>query len=212
MVFENIELLKQQYTDKYVVVDESRPELKRFKDQTGVVRTVNMSGRALVEFDAHKNIGWYDIELDYLKVIDKPLPKPEPEAKASPKAAPKPAAGKKAAGGMSVEEMLAAARGEKGGAKKSPAKEPVAEKAAATGKVDPKKMSVEEMLAAARGQKAGGAAPAAEPDAAAAPAAETEPAPAAADPEPAPTTTTSKSDLPTDVDGIVAYCRETDGS
>ena len=95
MVFENIEQLKQQYTDKYVVVDESRPELLRFKGQTGVVRTVNMSGRALVEFDAFKNIGWYDIELDFLKVIDKPLPTPEPEAKAaSPKAKP---AAKKAA-------------------------------------------------------------------------------------------------------------------
>jgi len=37
----------------------------------GLVRTVNMSGRALVEFDAYDNIGWYDIEVDYLKVVDR---------------------------------------------------------------------------------------------------------------------------------------------
>ncbi len=71
-VFEHVEKLKQDYTDKYVVVDASRPELRRFKDQTGQVKTVNMSGRALVEFDANLNTGWYDIELDYLKVVEKP--------------------------------------------------------------------------------------------------------------------------------------------
>ena len=107
MVFEHIEKLKQEYTDKYVVVDGSRPELRRFKGMTGTVRTVNMSGRALVEFDAYNNIGWYDIDVDFLKVIDEPLPKPEekaaekkPAAKASPKAAPaakKPAAATKPA-------------------------------------------------------------------------------------------------------------------
>ena len=77
MVFEQIEKLKRQYTDKYVIVDDSLPELRRFKGLTGTVKTVNMSGRALVEFDGLNNIGWYDIELDYLKVIDQPLPKPE---------------------------------------------------------------------------------------------------------------------------------------
>src|SRR5690348_6323711 len=75
MVFQQIEQLKQQYTDKYVIVDGTRPELARFKGQTGRIRTVNMNGRALVEFDAHSNIGWYDIALDFLKVIDQPLPK-----------------------------------------------------------------------------------------------------------------------------------------
>jgi len=63
MVFEQIEKLKRDYTDKYVAVDASRPELKRFAGNVGVVRTVNMSGRALVEFPGyHKNIGWYDID------------------------------------------------------------------------------------------------------------------------------------------------------
>ena len=31
-----------------------------------------MSGRALVEFDGNSNIGWYDIGLDFLKIVDKP--------------------------------------------------------------------------------------------------------------------------------------------
>src|SRR6185436_8086057 len=66
-----------QYTDKYVVVAADRPELRRFHGQTGTVKTVNMSGRALVEFDGNNNIGWYDIDVSYLKMIEAPLPKPE---------------------------------------------------------------------------------------------------------------------------------------
>ena len=82
MAFEQIEKLKRQYTDKYVVVDESRPELRRFKGLTGTVKTVNMSGRALVQFDGNANIGWYDIDLGSLKIIDAPLPKPEAKKEA----------------------------------------------------------------------------------------------------------------------------------
>ncbi len=249
MVFEQIERLKSEYTDKYVVVDDSRPELNRFKGFTGTVRTVNMSGRALVEFDGHDNdIGWYDIDIDFLKVIDEPLPKEEPVKKApakkpeAQKAADKPA--KKAGGAMSVEEMLAAARANKptGGAK---AESAPAAKSAATAKVDPSKMSVEEMLAAARANKpAGGAkketAPAAKKEAPAkldpskmsveemlaaarantpAGGAKAEDAPAseelvleesAAD-EPVEDEPASSEDLPTDVDGMVAYCRKVDG-
>ena len=76
MLPERVEKLKSQYTDQYVVVDASVPELARFKGMVGQVRTVNFSGRALVEFDADANRGRYDIELDYLKVVDKPAPKP----------------------------------------------------------------------------------------------------------------------------------------
>src|SRR5689334_21887433 len=68
----DIEQLKQDFTDKYVVVDAARPELKRFDGYVGQVKTVNMNGRALVQFDAWNNIGWYDIGLDYLKVVPKP--------------------------------------------------------------------------------------------------------------------------------------------
>jgi hypothetical protein len=149
-MFEQIEKLKREFTDKYVVVDESRPELRRFKGMTGLIKTVNMSGRALVRFDADNNIGWYDIHPDFLKVVPKPEPKPEAE-----KHAKKPAPAAKAA-----EEKPAAA---------------AAPKAAAPAGGE-KKMSVAEML---RAQKAGGAAPAAAPKAAA-PAALAAPKPAPA--------------------------------
>ncbi len=78
MVFEHIEQLQAEYTDKYVVVDGDRPELRRFQGMTGLVKTVNMSGRALVQFDGFNNIGWHDIDIDYLKVVDKPLSQEEP--------------------------------------------------------------------------------------------------------------------------------------
>src|SRR2546426_8588285 len=103
MIFEHIDKLKQQYTDKYVVVDESRPELQRFKGLTGAVKTVNFSGRALVEFDGYNNIGWYDIDPAFLRVVAAPAPKPV-ESKKDKAAAPKaespkaPAAGAKPVG------------------------------------------------------------------------------------------------------------------
>lgn len=157
MVFEQIEKLKRQYTDKYVIVDDSLPELRRFKGLTGTVKTVNMSGRALVEFDGLNNIGWYDIELDCLKVIDQPLPKAEEKPA---KQADKPA---------KAEAPAKAAK---------PAAAPAEKKPAASGP----KMSVAEMLAAARAKGGGAAAPAAKADtpkaAPAAPAKE-KPAPAA---------------------------------
>src|SRR6476619_3037863 len=77
LIFDHIEKLKTQHTDKYVVVDESRPELQRFRGLTGNVKTVNMSGRALVEFDGYNNIGWYDIDPTFLKIVDAPPPKVE---------------------------------------------------------------------------------------------------------------------------------------
>ena len=155
MIFEHIEKLKGDYTDKYVVVDEARPELRRFRNMTGTVRTVNMNGHALVEFDEYNNIAWYDINLDYLKVIDKPLPKPEksaakPAAKKEP-AAKKPAA--KAGGKSSTADILAMARG--GG---KPAEKDTAAK-------DTGAMSTADKLAALRG----GGAPAAKKEAPAAP-------------------------------------------
>ncbi len=76
LMFDQIEKLKREYTDKYVVVDAAQPELARFNGFVGQVKTVNMNGRALVQFDAWLNIGWYDIDPSYLKVV----PKPEPDA------------------------------------------------------------------------------------------------------------------------------------
>jgi hypothetical protein len=164
MVGEQNDQLKQKYTDKYVVVDAQRPELARFRDVVGQVKTVNMSGRALVEFlDYHINIGWYDIDPSFLKLVDKPAPKPK-EAPAKKAAAP---AAKKdgepaAAGGAAAKKLspleMARAQGAagKGGA-------------AAPAKPTGGKASTADILGAARG----GIAPAAKAEAKPAPAAST---------------------------------------
>ena len=239
MVFENIEKLKRDLTDKYVVVDESLPELKRFGGLTGTVKTVNYSGRALVQFDGYNNIGWFDIDPQFLKIIEAPLPKPVKEEKAEKKAAPAKAEkapanptapkqeGKPAATG-SVADILAAARAKPGAAPpaakveaapKAEATKPAAEASKPAGKVDPAKLSVADMLAMARGKSA---APAATPaPAAPAKAAPVKAAPPAAKPEPAPEPVEqepvaakpvkSAGALPKDTAGMVAYCRQTDG-
>jgi hypothetical protein len=226
--FEQIEQMKRDYTDKYVLVDATRPELARFRDVVGRVKTVNMSGRALVEFDDyHVNIGWYDIDPEFLKVVDQPPPKPlKTEAKkAAPKAVPaakekpavKPASPAAKGGRPSVADMLAAARG--GGAGKPAAAVPAKLKsegapAAATsaaGKVDRSKMSVADMLAAARAGSATAAAPAAAPNAAAEEsAAASKPTPAQKAPA-APAKSTDKVDKSKmSIDDMVTWCRTHD--
>jgi len=87
-MFETIERLKREWTDKLVVIRSPAPELARFARATGVVRTVNMNGRCLVEFDQFNNSGWYDIDPTCLRIVPKPEPKPaEPKAKPAAKAA-----------------------------------------------------------------------------------------------------------------------------
>ncbi len=83
------EKLKEKLTDKFVLVDASVPELKRFANWTGKVKTVNMNCRALVEFDGPVDISWYDIDPAYLTVVDAPVKRaaPAPAAKASPSSA-----------------------------------------------------------------------------------------------------------------------------
>lgn len=94
-----IEQAKRDYTDQYVaLVDNESVALPskwaRFVGLTGQVKTVNMSGQALVEWlDYHKNIGWYDIDLEYLQVVEKP-PEPEPPLKKPPAKKPSPAKAK----------------------------------------------------------------------------------------------------------------------
>ena len=97
MLSERIEKLRDEYTGEYVTVDAERPDLARFTGATGQVKTINMSGRALVEFNEGNNRGWYDVELDYLKVVDKPEPKPT-----SDKSKPARAAGNKSEKGKAV--------------------------------------------------------------------------------------------------------------
>lgn len=196
-MFDVIERLKAEWTDKYVVIDSPAPELARFAQTTGQVKTVNMNGRCLVEFDQYNNIAWYDIDPSFLKIVPKPLPKPaEPKEKAAkPAAKPaaakaaKPAAAKKA----STADILAAARGKA-----------AAPKPAAGGK-----LSTAEILARARGGQAGAApaaappAPAPEPEATepvAAPAADVKPVAKKAAGGALPTTTAEK----------IAWCRAHD--
>ena len=157
----------------------------------------------LVEFGARSNIGWYDIDPAFLKVVDAPPPKPEgkegkKEKTAAPKAekpaskaapAPKPTAAPapaKPAAGKSVAEILAAAR-KPAGAAATPAAE--AQTAAKSAKVAPggKGMSMEEILAAARGKKPAGGAPAAATEAAPAAPPAAKPKPATAAPAAGPT-------------------------
>ena len=80
-MYEHIEKLKLEYTDKYVVVVGDGPELARFAGITGRVKTVNMNGRALVEFNAWSNTGWHDIAPEFLRVVPEP-PAPAPIVKA----------------------------------------------------------------------------------------------------------------------------------
>ncbi len=232
MFTDQIDKLKREYTDKYVVVDAARPELARFRDTVGRVKTVNMSGRALVEFmDYHVNIGWYDIDPAFLKVVDKPAPKLEkpkaekkpaaPKAEAKPPTAAKPQAAP-AAGKMSVAEMMAAARGGKGGAPaaakpaaakpKAEAAKPQAAKPAAGGK-----MSVAEMLAAARAGSGGAAAPETKPLAEAAPVEDAEAAPAPVAKAQAAAPADDRAAIHSRVDrtkmsvaDMIAYCRKVD--
>ena len=201
---ESVEALKQQYTDKYVVVDPGRPELARFEHYVGQVKTVNMSGRALVEFlDYHLNIGWFDIDLSALTVVDKPTA--ESKAHAEAKRAVAPAAAKPAAadaGGKKLSPLEMARMQDKGKAAggAAPAAKPASGKA-----------STADILAAARGGAKPAAAAAATP---AAPKAEKpKPAPAAEKPAAAAggkIRPVDKSGMT--IDQMIAYCREHDAN
>ncbi|MCH2371090.1 MAG: hypothetical protein MK324_11225 [Pirellulales bacterium] len=241
MVFEHIENLKRIYTDQLVIVDDNRTELGRFQGMTGTVKTVNMSGRALVEFDGYNNIGWYDIDVDFLKLVDEPVhetetvstPVPPTEAATPAAEAPvetttstvetpaeKPAPAKADAGNMSVADMLAAARASAAGEEAPAAEAPAA--------VDTENMSVADMLAAARASAAGEETPTAETPTAEAPATEApaeeqaaeEPQEAAAEDTPAEEPATAPAGdtgnaqalkETDDVDGMLDYCRKVDG-
>jgi hypothetical protein len=150
----SIEQLKQQYTDQYVVVDASVPELRRFDGHVGQVKTVNMSGRALVQFDAWSNIGWYDIDPGFLKVVPKPEGADKAKVEGDKHVAPRPAvkATPAAAGGekkLSALEMARAQGAAKGPA--APAKPATDKPAAAPAGA---KKSTADILAAARAAKA----------------------------------------------------------
>ncbi len=181
------EKLKVDLTDKWVIVDANIPELRRFVGLSGKVKTVNMNCRALVEFDGPADIGWYDIDTTFLRVVDAPLPKAAPAEKAEKPAAEKPAATKPAAGKSPLEMARAQGAQKPGGGGPSPlelaraqaAKKEGGEPAAAPAK----KLSPLELARQQGAVKAGGGAPAAaapaEAPAAAPASAESAPAPAA---------------------------------
>lgn len=158
-----IDRLKHELTDKYVIVTGDRPELARFDGFVGQVKTVNFSGRALVEFTGYlNNPAWFDIEPECLRVVDAP---PPPDTLA--KKAPRPAAKLPAkATGASAADVLAAIRG---GGKAAPKPDaagrtpapaaPVAKKTEIAPKADKKVspsvgQSTADILAAARAKKA----------------------------------------------------------
>lgn len=149
MSIELAEKLKQKLTDKWVVVDPTVPELKRFASWTGKVKTVNMSCRALVEFDGPVDIGWYDIDPAYLTVVDGPKPKAAKAEKHAPAAKPAaaPAAAPAAGGGSPLDKIRAQQAAKAGGAA------PAAPAAGGGSPLD--------KIRAQQAAKAGGAAPAA---------------------------------------------------
>jgi hypothetical protein len=141
-MFEAIEALKREFTDQHVVVIGDRPELARFAGHTGRVKTVNMSGRALVQFDAWNNIGWYDIELEFLRIVPAPTP---PLVKSTP-AVDKSVAGRAAAAGPSPGSPVPASEAQTTRATATPAPAK-----------DAGKPSTADILAAARAKRAGAA-------------------------------------------------------
>jgi hypothetical protein len=74
MSAKQIEALRVLFTDRYVTADSRQPELARFAGIVGQVKTVNMTGRALVQFQG-ADIAWHDIAVDHLALAEKP---PEP--------------------------------------------------------------------------------------------------------------------------------------
>ena len=105
MLTKRVEKLRTEYADQYVVVDAECPELARFKGMIGQVQTINYCGRALVQFDGNSNRAWYDVGLDYLKVVEKPEPKGQAAGKdLPPKCKSMVAEGKPAAGESTAEQ------------------------------------------------------------------------------------------------------------
>jgi hypothetical protein len=68
---EDLEQLKTEYAGQCVVVDAQRPELARFADKRGRVKTINANGRALVQFEGPDPV-WYDIHPDFLRIVKEP--------------------------------------------------------------------------------------------------------------------------------------------
>lgn len=79
MDMQRIANLRLEYSDRYVVVEGDRPELARFRGRVGRVQTINCNGRAVVQFEGVDR-SWYDLDLDYLKIVEAPKILSEPSA------------------------------------------------------------------------------------------------------------------------------------
>lgn len=77
--------LKSEWTGRRVAVRPDRPALLRFAGKAGRVVTVNMNGRALVQFDRSPNTGWFDIDVADLAEVE---PTPVPTAGSVPPPGP----------------------------------------------------------------------------------------------------------------------------
>ncbi|MFM8220684.1 MAG: hypothetical protein ACKOJF_17345, partial [Planctomycetaceae bacterium] len=113
MTFAEIERLKAELTDRTVEVDPNVPELRRFRGLTGTVKTVNMNGRTLVQFDHPVDISWYDIHPSCLRLVEGVVKKAKPEKAAEKPAAAKAAAAPAAAPAKPVAAAAPAATGDK---------------------------------------------------------------------------------------------------
>lgn len=58
--------LKAEWTDQFVQVDDSRPELRRFAGLIGRVVTVNWNNACLVDF---ADGAWYDVAPAFLRKV-----------------------------------------------------------------------------------------------------------------------------------------------
>ena len=70
MSIQRAEQLKREWTDRYVTVLDGVPELRRFQGLIGQVKTVNMNCRLLIEFDCPADISWYDVDPQFVTVVD----------------------------------------------------------------------------------------------------------------------------------------------
>ena len=144
--FDDVDELKRQWTEKFVQVDDTRPELKRFAGRTGRVITVNMSGRAMVQFDDDA-WGWgrYDIALPFLKQVAAPATAAKEKAEKHA-AAEKPTADaavtgeQKPTAKMSPIEMMRAKAAAKAAGEKPAADAPPEPAAKPAGKMSPLEM------------------------------------------------------------------------
>ena len=232
-LLEEVPGLQREWTDRFVQVDGSIPELKRFAGLTGQVKTVNMSGQALVEFVGSEDIGWYDIHPQFLTVVEVEVPAESvDDTEATVEDAPAPAketaapAAEPPADTSNLSPLELARLQDSSGAAPAPAAAPAketaepAEKAAPAEEAPAVDTSNLSPLELARLQDSGGTAPAPaaapataaeEEETATEDAADDEPEEVASDDSPASNVEIPEAEGPERTAAILAACRAQDG-